>query len=509
MKVLDKGYVELVDSMGSDQRVVDTARVSVSGPGVKLIRRDEKLIKYLATNKHYSPFEHVHFTFRIKAPLFVIRQWHRHRTWCLPADTDIAFQRPDNGSLYSKQLGDVVRSYNDPAQRERLCRMQLRVIDPETKEISTANLKSAWSVGKKWTYRVHTADGDVVRATGHHPFLTDMGWLELDEIRLLRRVGYPVHLFRMSSAGVKVPQLGIVAREEYEEWRPVDQYFGLYEVSSEGRVRSFFNTQKVRREEPLIKERTINSQGYYCVSLSRDGKSRMFNVHSLVAKAFLGDCPKGQCVRHKDGNRLNPLAENLAYGTPADNHEDMVNHGSRARLSAVPTLITDIEDYGLEEVFDLEVDSPHHSFFANRIAVHNCYNEQSARYGEMKNEFYLPEIDRYQAQSADNKQASGDRLAYPTQLACARSLEDATKEAMTVYRYMLGLGLARETARMVLPLNLYSTFYGTVNLRNLAAFIQLRDHHHAQWEIQEYARAMKQLAMDVAPVSVQALLGEE
>ena len=81
MKVLDKGYVNLVSHMGDDRTIVNAARVSFNKQVSELSEKDEKLIKYLYTNKHTSPFEHVTFTFEVKCPLFVARQWMRHRTW--------------------------------------------------------------------------------------------------------------------------------------------------------------------------------------------------------------------------------------------------------------------------------------------------------------------------------------------------------------------------------------------------------------------------------------------
>ena len=77
--VLDKGFVRLVDYLGSDQRIVQSARVSY-GEGTKTYRQDKGLINYLMRNDHTSPFEQVVFTFHIKAPIFVARQWVRHRT---------------------------------------------------------------------------------------------------------------------------------------------------------------------------------------------------------------------------------------------------------------------------------------------------------------------------------------------------------------------------------------------------------------------------------------------
>jgi len=79
LKVLDKGFVRLVDYMGGDQRIVQSARVSY-GEGTKTYRQDRGLIHYLIRNWHTSPFEQVQLTFHTKMPIFVARQWVRHRT---------------------------------------------------------------------------------------------------------------------------------------------------------------------------------------------------------------------------------------------------------------------------------------------------------------------------------------------------------------------------------------------------------------------------------------------
>lgn len=80
VRVLDKGFVRLVDHMGDDSAIVQMARVSY-GEGTKKVSEDKALVRYLLRNRHTSPFEGVVFKFHIRAPLFVIRQWHRHRTW--------------------------------------------------------------------------------------------------------------------------------------------------------------------------------------------------------------------------------------------------------------------------------------------------------------------------------------------------------------------------------------------------------------------------------------------
>ena len=110
-KVLDKGFVRLVDYMGGDGRIVQAARVSY-GEGTKGYREDSGLIDYLLRHEHTSPFEQVIFTFHVKLPIFVARQWIRHRTarlnevsgrysimkdeFYVPVPADLAEQSLDN-----------------------------------------------------------------------------------------------------------------------------------------------------------------------------------------------------------------------------------------------------------------------------------------------------------------------------------------------------------------------------------------------------------------------------
>lgn len=79
IKCLDYGFVRLVDVMGDDNSIVQAARVSY-GAGTKTVNEDRGLIRYLMRHKHTTPFEMVEFKFHIKLPIFIARQWIRHRT---------------------------------------------------------------------------------------------------------------------------------------------------------------------------------------------------------------------------------------------------------------------------------------------------------------------------------------------------------------------------------------------------------------------------------------------
>ena len=78
ISVLDKGYIELVDTLGDDLTPVNAARVSFGGRSKKFEPKDRRLSKFLIKHKHFSPFRHQHIQVIIKAPEFVMRQWYKH-----------------------------------------------------------------------------------------------------------------------------------------------------------------------------------------------------------------------------------------------------------------------------------------------------------------------------------------------------------------------------------------------------------------------------------------------
>lgn len=130
IKCLDKGFIRLVDSMGSDDAIVQAARVSY-GKGTTKRNRDKALIRYLLRHRHSTPFEMVELKFHAKMPIFVARQWVRHRTanineyslryseaqhdFYIPEKRDIHFQ-----SQFNKQGRD---------EREVPAELKQKVID--------------------------------------------------------------------------------------------------------------------------------------------------------------------------------------------------------------------------------------------------------------------------------------------------------------------------------------------------------------------------------------------
>ena len=135
------------------------------------------------------------------------------------------------------------------------------------------------------------------------------------------------------------------------------------------------------------------------------------------------------------------------------------------------------------------------------------YNEISRRYTDKDLAFYLPK--KFRTQHKSNRQASNseelvDPQAYPgwSLLRCSELLEIKTTECVQMYENLMEAGVCREQARMILPQNLYTEYYGTCNLSNLLKFIDLRTHEGAQWEIQKVAEACLEIATDLWPETV-------
>ena len=131
------------------------------------------------------------------------------------------------------------------------------------------------------------------------------------------------------------------------------------------------------------------------------------------------------------------------------------------------------------------------------------YNELSARYKEMPEEYYVPDVEQITTQSTDNKQMRTDE---PNEhcLEIGKYIDEHNKQAFRLYHKLLDQECPRELARTILPLATYSHMFATVNLLNLMKFCTLRTHDHAQYEIRVYAKAMLELAKTVVPICLAA-----
>ncbi|MDR0378009.1 MAG: FAD-dependent thymidylate synthase [Spirochaetaceae bacterium] len=172
--VLDKGFVRLVDYLGGDARVVQAARVSY-GIGTKTYREDAQLIDYLLRNGHTSPFEQVVLTFHIKLPIFVARQWVRHRTarlneisgrysvmkddFYVPHPDDTAFQTRNNrqgrGESLDAAAAGMVRAGLEEGQRRAYGDYAALIDTGVARELARINLPLSLYTEWYWQIDLH------------------------------------------------------------------------------------------------------------------------------------------------------------------------------------------------------------------------------------------------------------------------------------------------------------------------------------------------------------------
>lgn len=132
-------------------------------------------------------------------------------------------------------------------------------------------------------------------------------------------------------------------------------------------------------------------------------------------------------------------------------------------------------------------------------------NEISGRYSVLRSEFYLPGADAIAPQSDDNKQGRAAAAFAPTEAQrIAERLANTQTELREHYHALLDRGVARELARINLPLSTYTEWYWQIDLHNLMQFLRLRLDRHAQFEIREYAKVLCRLARAVAPTCMEA-----
>lgn len=174
-KVLDKGFVRMLDYLGSDERIVQAARVSY-GEGTKSYRQDKGLINYLLRNDHTSPFEQIVFTFHLKMPLFVARQWIRHRTARLneisgrysvlknecyiPDNQDIAKQSEDNkqgreSEPFNKETAEGIKAQLKKTQNSLYKDYESLLSKDLAREIARINLPLSLYTEMYWQIDLH------------------------------------------------------------------------------------------------------------------------------------------------------------------------------------------------------------------------------------------------------------------------------------------------------------------------------------------------------------------
>ena len=426
--VLDHGFVSLVDYMGTDESIEHAARVSY-GYGTRRRSATRGLIRYLRRHLHTTPSEMVELKFHCAMPMFVARQWVRHRTACLAEGTEVFFDLPGaeargRRQLYKLPIEEIWRRFQPTRNRtrpdkqrnpffrlDRVRRMKLRQVNEDTLAFQHTRVVDVYRNGPKPVFRMVLEDGKSIEATADHRFMFADGWNTLGAATRLREIG------------------GRAA------WQPGDHF--VYVNGAAEERPAFYR-------DPIWLQREYRGSGQSLATASRLDKAKLVRIKHFE---FVGE----------------------------------------------------------RETYDLEVEGPYHNFVANGIVTHNSINEYSGRYSLMPLLFYSPDRENFSLQSTSNNQGREEDAA-PKGLYrdAIRQWEDVRKSASQAYGWMVEQDIARELARIDLPLSTYTQWYWKIDLHNLLHFLTLRVDDHAQWEIQEFGRVMAGMLKRVAPMSFEA-----
>ena len=593
--VLDHGFVSLVDYMGSDEDVERAARVSY-GYGTRKVSQTRGLVRYLRRHKHTTPSEMVEFKFHCAMPMFVARQWIRHRTACLAEGTEVYFDLPGGverrgNQLYKLRIEEIWERFQPTAnrtrpdkqrnphfRRDRVQGMRLRQVNEDTHALQHTRVVDVYKNGVKPVFRMVLEDGKTIEATADHQFLFAEGWNTLRGASGLREAnGRAVwiagdYLVHVNGAAELVPAMyqdPVWLQREYRghrrriadiaeacgvSYHTIRKWLGKYGLTEPGRgdfapgqepwnkgltyrtgpkglspeslgaIRearsgpaSNFWKGGVATERASIGRWTTQvapkvhaSNGWTC-QLCHQRAGELHCHHVVPVWADLDRARDianlttlcGDCHRSIQGRELD-VVERLG-GPPVKAEWQPRPRVAWNRLETSRLVRVERFEYvGERETYDLEVEGPYHNFVANGIITHNSVNELSARYSLMPLLFYTPPQDQFALQSRSNNQGREGGAPPEVYKEAVERWERLRKDAGGTYGWLLEEDVARELARIDLPVSTYTQWYWKIDLHNLLHFLTLRVDTRAQWEIQQFARVIAGMVKRVAPLSYEA-----
>ncbi len=464
--VLDDGFVRVVDYLGSDQSIVQAARVSY-GAGTKAVHEDAGLIRYLMRHRHTTPFEMCEIKLHVRVPMDTWRQWIRHRTACLAAGTRVTFDLPRGvrrggpqprairiEELFEKLEPTIHRRGPDKhgsprSKADRVRSVHLRQMNEETGVVQHTRVADVYRNGVKPVFRMLLADGKWIECTADHRFKFADGWKTLVEATGLHLIGGRA-VWNDGDYSVYVNGREVTAKPVHRHVVPAwpDSSAAPHEVN------------------PTM----------FCVSCARN-----VNRSALTSVERLGE------PRVRTAWRTRPRT---AWSKP-----------TVAQLVRVERF----EYVGEKETYDVEVEGPYHNFIANGIVTHNSVNEYSTRYSIAIDQAAATAPGEWRRQSSRNRQGSAGVLPEETGRHLATRESELQHLARTVYEERLAAGVAREQARKDLPLSTYTEAYWKIDLHNLLHFLSLRMDEHAQEEIRAYATVIgNEIVSRWCPIAWQA-----
>ena len=265
---------------------------------------------------------------------------------CIQADAEIIVNRGGNGTRMT--LKALVDRFNGMPGRYQWDISIPTYVQREAEDgtVRLARLRKAWFSGEQTTFTVTTDTGRTIRATDKHPFLTERGWLRLDELEM----GDEVHVRGEQASG--------------RPRQPKIQYSRIFRMQAHPYANRFKNNSAMVPQHRLVAEAERNNLAY---EVFRD-KVIAGDVSGLE---FLD--PEVWAVHHRDHDSMNNDLANLQVMTHAEHHRLHAEEGKTLSVlyKVATEKVVSVEEYGVEDTYDLEVEGEPHNFLANGFVVHN------------------------------------------------------------------------------------------------------------------------------------------
>lgn len=542
--VLDKGYVRLINSYGTDLDVVNAARASFAKESESLSDKDERLIAFLAREGHWAVFRHCFVTLEVKAPLEIARQWWKY---CYSADTEVLTEDgwkfwpnvliedklanvTKDGKFYyakPKELisydyhGDMIRFENSktdlfmtPNHRVYASKRIKRTSEYEDFSLYRADdlMKGEYRLPKLPTFEMEKGDDKDYALGLHYGFSLAEGNFSASKNRVYFIVKKERERKTIEFLREQLPFL---------DWRDHIAEKGFIKVSSEKPSVSYSGTLLEKRIDFSYLPKTINSytgflDGYYL----GDGSTNQYGVRQVcsISEELIKDIALICTHLGKPTSYFGLSPDRDSYGNRTVFH---LTIGQNKHRHLAEMNRTRVPYSGL--VYCAEVDTGLLLVRRNgKVSVcGNCtgsaqtdsfstaWSEMSKRYVTSGLEFYVPEADQWRSAPANMKQGSAEPLNPEIGAGLTTNLLRLLDDTQAAYHEALALGVAPEVARLFLMgYGMYVSWRWSTSLQGLAFFLNQRLEEGAQSEIQEYASGVLTLTKDKWPVSMEALVND-
>lgn len=505
-----------------------------------------RLLRYLIDNKHWSPFEMVDMSVEIRTSRAIAAQILRHRSFffqefCIAGDSKIRLIQP-NGNVYLRKISSIYKlkkNMNGYIKKNGL--PLARVYDGN--KFITARIKDVYKTGKKECYKITIADGKSIICTKEHKFLTKDGYKSLDDI-----VGVNVNgnIASMNKVGI-IGTNGIYLYQDKEWLRLqkdtcVNNRQGLKWIVNEYGINyntlrkwlrvhnlQFSKNEKIMCTKVWNKGKFGYKWGHHSIETinkmklsARKGSDSNLWRGGVDRSDRLKICDWCNTIRSKkmieynyrckncgssnkleldhiipvykdkklsyDINNIQVLCKechNLKHKINGDYKiwKDECCGGNFLRVKW--QVIDSIEYIGYIDTYDLEIDNDNHNYIANNFIVHN-----SQRYSEVSN---VCDIETRRSGSS-NRQSSEEVFD------CGVDIAGHIEASKKLYKELIEKGVARECARMVMPLATETVMYMKGSVRSWIHYLGLRLDEHTQKEHREVAKGVKELFVKEFPI---------